>query len=62
MSYHQLQRVVVRMLYDPAFVAQIFADPATALRDEDLTDQERAGSWRWTGAPMPLTRSGVPAL
>jgi hypothetical protein len=43
MSYHQLQRVVVRMLYDPAFVAQIFADPATALRDEDLTDQER----RW---------------
>jgi hypothetical protein len=43
MSYHQLQRVVVRMLYDPDFVAQIFADPATALRDEDLTDQER----RW---------------
>ena len=30
------------MLYDPAFVAQIFADPP-ALRDEDLTDQER----RW---------------
>lgn len=43
MSYHHLQRVVVRMLYDPAFVTQIFADPATALRDEDLTDQER----RW---------------
>jgi hypothetical protein len=43
MSYHQLQRVVVRMLYDPAFVAQVFANPATALRDEDLTDQER----RW---------------
>ena len=43
MSYHQLQRVVVRMLYDPAFVAQIFADATTALRDEDLTDQER----RW---------------
>ena len=43
MSYHQLQRVVVRMLYDPALVAQIFADAATALRDEDLTDQER----RW---------------
>jgi hypothetical protein len=41
MSYHQLQRVVVRMLYDPAFVAQIFDDPATALRDEDLTDQEQ---------------------
>jgi hypothetical protein len=43
MSYQQLQRVVVRMLYDPALVAQIFADPATALRDEDLTDPER----RW---------------
>src|SRR5437867_3273914 len=43
MSHHHLQRVVVRMLYDPVFVAQIFADPATALGHEELTDQER----RW---------------
>jgi hypothetical protein len=43
MSHHHLQRVVVRMLYDPTFVAQIFADPATALGHEELTDQER----RW---------------
>jgi hypothetical protein len=43
MSHHHLQRVVVRMLYDPAFVAQIFADSATALSHEDLTEQER----RW---------------
>ena len=41
MSHHHLQRVVVRMLYDPAFVAQIFADPAAALGHEDLTEQER---------------------
>jgi hypothetical protein len=43
MSYHHLQRVVVRMLFDPTLVAQIFADPATALGHEDLTEQEK----RW---------------
>src|SRR4029453_16820835 len=43
MSYHHLQRVVVRMLYDPAFVAQIFADAPTALGNEDLPEEER----RW---------------
>lgn len=41
MSHRQLQRVVVRMLYDPAFAARVFADPATVLCDEDLTDEER---------------------
>ncbi len=43
MSASHLQRVVVRMLYDSAFVAGIFADPAAALHDVDLTAAER--SW-----------------
>jgi hypothetical protein len=43
MSAQQLQRVVVRMLYDPDFVTRIFVDPTAALQDEDLTDTER--SW-----------------
>jgi len=43
MSALQLQRIVVRMLYDPAFVAQVFADPEAALQYEELTAQER--SW-----------------
>lgn len=41
MSALHLQRVVVRMLYDPVLVAQVFADPATALHDTDLTETER---------------------
>lgn len=41
MSALHLQRVVVRMLYDPELVAQVFADPATALQDVDLTAAER---------------------
>lgn len=41
MSYHALQRVVVRMLFDPAFVDQCYNDPANALIDLDLTEMER---------------------
>ena len=43
MSHQQLQRVLVRMLYDPAFATEVFRDPGTTLRDEDLTEQEQ----RW---------------
>ncbi len=43
MSHQHLQRVLVRMLYDPTFAARVFSDPETTLRDESLTEQER----RW---------------
>ncbi|MGE3538304.1 MAG: hypothetical protein AB7N91_12840 [Candidatus Tectimicrobiota bacterium] len=43
MSHQHLQRVLVRMLYDPAFAADVFRDPETTLHDEQLTEQER----RW---------------
>lgn len=43
MSHQHLQRVLVRMLYDPTFAARVFSDPATTLHDEALTEQER----RW---------------
>ncbi len=43
MSHTALQRVIVRMLYDPQFVTQIFNDPATALTNEHLSADER--SW-----------------
>lgn len=41
MSAQALQRVVVRMLFDPAFRAQVYADPVGALRDVDLSAEER---------------------
>jgi hypothetical protein len=36
-----LQRVVVRMLFDPAFCDLVYADPAAALHGVDLTCEER---------------------
>lgn len=43
MSAAALQRVVVRLLHDPSFVARVYDDPAAALADVDLTADER----RW---------------
>ncbi len=42
MSYHTLQRVVVRMLFDPQFVASVYAQPQEALAGLDLTAPEQA--------------------
>lgn len=42
MSHHTLQRLVVRMLFDEAFVAAIHADADQALAGADLTEAERA--------------------
>ena len=42
MSHVALQRVMVRMLYDAAFTDEVLRDPATALRDVELSDDERA--------------------
>lgn len=57
MSARALQRVVVRMLYDPAFADGVYADPAAALAGEPLTAAERA--WlvaadrrRWAADPL----------
>jgi len=42
MSHHALQQVVVRMLFDEAFVSGVYADPSTALAGEALTEAEKA--------------------
>jgi hypothetical protein len=49
MAHLALQRVMVRMLYDPAFTDRVLADPAAELADTDLTDEERA----WLLDPDP---------
>lgn len=49
MSAIALQRVVVRMLYDPAFRQRVYANPERALRDVPLTDEER----QWLVTPEP---------
>lgn len=41
MSHHALQKLVVRMLFDEAFAAEVYADPETALGGEGLTGIER---------------------
>lgn len=43
MSHTALQRVIVRMLYDPQLVSRVFANPASALANEDITEEE--GNW-----------------
>lgn len=43
MSAAALQRVVVRLLHDPSFVARVYAEPERALADLELTADER----RW---------------
>ena len=42
MSYHTLQRLVVRMLFDDEFVEAVYADSARALAKLDLSEAERA--------------------
>jgi hypothetical protein len=42
MSYHTLQKLLVRMLFDEEFVAAAYAAPAQAFAGLDLTEAERA--------------------
>lgn len=49
MSHLALQRVAVRMLYDPAFQAAVYRDTATALAGVDLSADERS----WIAKPDP---------
>ena len=49
MSATALQRVVVRMLFDPTFRDRVYADPMTALHDINLTPAER----QWVVTPDP---------
>lgn len=49
MSAIALQRMVVRMMYDPAFRKQVYANPERALRGVPLTPQER----QWLVTPAP---------
>jgi hypothetical protein len=42
MSHHTLQNLVVRMLFDEAFVEAVYADPALALAGLNLSETERA--------------------
>ncbi|MCA9543992.1 MAG: hypothetical protein KC613_06360 [Myxococcales bacterium] len=62
MSALALQRVVVRMLFDEHLVDRVYADPAGALPEVDLTDAERA--WlvqpdkrRWRADPLRRYRA-----
>jgi hypothetical protein len=48
-SAQALQRVIVRMLFDPAFRQRVYAEPAAALRDVELTAEER----QWLITPPP---------
>lgn len=49
MSTTVLQRVVVRMLFDPTFRDRVYADPLTTLQDINLTPAER----QWVVTPDP---------
>lgn len=62
MSHRELQRVVVRMLFDPALVDAVYRDAAAALAGVDLTDEERASLThsdrrRWMADPLRRKRS-----
>ncbi len=66
MTAKALQRVVVRMLYDPGLVAAVYADATAALAGVDVTEEERA--WlvapdrrRWGADPLRRAR-GLQAL
>lgn len=41
MSHHTLQKLVVRMLFDEAFVEEVYAESSRVLSGLDLTDAER---------------------
>ena len=49
MSAAAVQRVVVRMMFDPSFRAAVYAEPARALAGADVTAEERA----WLVRPDP---------
>ena len=49
MSHIALQRVMVRMLYDPEFASTVLADPSRALADVTLTAEEQG----WLLGPDP---------
>lgn len=53
MSATVLQRVVVRMLFDPTFCHRVYADATAALADVDLTPEER----QWLVAADPRAYS-----
>ena len=62
MSHIAVQHVIVRMLYDPAFVERVYADPRAATADCDVTDDERAWLVRadrraWSVDPYRRARS-----
>jgi hypothetical protein len=60
MSHAAVQRVIVRMLYDPAFVARGYAEPTKATADCDLEESERewlVGPDRRAYLVDPLRRS-----
>lgn len=42
MSHHTLQKLIVRMLFDEALTAAVYAEPKITLSGFDLTDAERA--------------------
>lgn len=42
MSYHTLQKLLVRMLFDERFVAEVYAEPVRAFAGLDLTEIERS--------------------
>src|SRR5438105_2578944 len=42
MSYHALQRLVVRLLFDDELVAALYSNPDSVLVDLDLSHSERA--------------------
>ena len=53
MSHLALRRVMIRLLHDPAFAAEVYANPADALADVPLSADERkwltaqpAAAWR----------------
>lgn len=52
MSHQALQRVLVRLLYDPAFALAVFAEPDSALASVPLTEVER--SWLRDADPRPF--------
>src|SRR5437868_2250360 len=42
MSYHTLQKLLVRMLFDEEFVEAVYTDSTQALAELDLSETERA--------------------
>ena len=56
MSHYDLNVILYRLKKDRAFRASFKADPAAALADADLTDEEREAFVRWN--PRRLNELG----